>query len=383
MIEKQKVFVSYSQKDSKWLDRLKTFLRPLERDAELLLWSDTNIQPSSNWHADIQTTITDAGAAILLISQNFLASDYVDSDELPQLLAAASERGLKIFPVIVSACFLRNSPLLNFQAVNSPSSPLDSLEEAEQNRILTKLAENIDDLLKVTSAGVTEEWLERFRGRFIPIDGGACIIGDNELYNKLHGLQEHEVMVNSFRLGKYVVTQSEWTAVMHTQPWLNEKNVRYGSDIPAVYVNWHDASDFVRSINRADTKFIYRLPSETEWEYAARGGRKAAEKARTKFCFGNDANQMMQYGWYDQNASLRGNNYAHSVGELSPNQLGLYDMHGNIWEWTVDDVDGLRSLRGGGFNFMAEGACSAFRVAHKPEVKGEAAGFRLVQEQRS
>jgi formylglycine-generating enzyme required for sulfatase activity len=91
----------------------------------------------------------------------------------------------------------------------------------------------------------------------------------------------------------------------------------------------------------------------------------------------------MQYGWYDQNASLRGDNYAHPVGELSSNQLGLFDMHGNIWEWIADDEGGLRPMHGGGFNFAAEGACSAFRVVQKPEVKGEAAGFRLVQEKRS
>jgi formylglycine-generating enzyme required for sulfatase activity len=103
---------------------------------------------------------------------------------------------------------------------------------------------------------------------------------------------------------------------------------------------------------------------------------------RAKFHFGDDASQMMHFGWYDQNSSLRGDNYAHPVGDLNPNQLGLYDMHGNVWEWASDDVGGLRPLRGGGFNFIAEGASSAFRVVQKPEVKGEAAGFRLVQEQR-
>ncbi|NEP19324.1 MAG: SUMF1/EgtB/PvdO family nonheme iron enzyme, partial [Leptolyngbya sp. SIO4C1] len=383
MTKKRQVFVSYSHEDVKWLNRLRKFLRPLERDAELLVWSDTDIKPSSNWRADIQTAITDADAAILLISQDFLASDYVASDELPQILSAASERGLRIFPVIVSACFLRNSPLTKFQALNPLSSPLDSLEPAEQNRILTKLAESIDDLLKVAAAGVTDEWLEKFRSQFVPVDGGTAILGDNELYDKLHALQEHEVEIESFRLGQYAVTQSEWIAVMNTQPWLNAKNVRYGSEIPAIYVNWGDAIDFITRINRADSKFRYRLPTESEWEYAARGGCKVAADSRTKFCFGNDLNQLMQHGWYDQNASLRGNNYAHAVGQLSPNQLGLYDMHGNIWEWTVDDFDGLRSLRGGGFNFTAEGACSAFRVVQKPETKSEAAGFRLVQEPRS
>lgn len=383
MAQKRQVFVSYSHQDSDWLNRVRTFLRSLERDADLNVWSDTDIGPSSNWHAEIQTAITDADAAILLISQDFLASDYVASDELPQILAAASERGLRVFPIIVSSCFLTNSPLLRFQTVNSPSSPLDSVKVSEQNRILTRLAESIDDLLKVAAAGITDEWLEKFRSRFVPVDGGTMTLGDNDLNKKLQALSEYEVSIEAFRLCQYVVTQSEWTAVMNTQPWLNERNVRYGSDIPAVYVNWGDAADFIVRLNRADSVFQYRLPTESEWECAARGGGEAVQRSRTKFCFGDDPNQLVQYGWYNQNASVRGHNYAHSVGQLSSNGLGIYDMHGNIWEWTADDIDGLRSLRGGGFNFAAEGACSAFRVVQKPEVKGEAAGFRLVQELRS
>ena len=383
MPQKRQVFVSYSHKDYEWLNRVRTFLRPLERNAELSVWSDTGIRPSSNWHADIQTAITDADAAILLISPDFLASEYVASDELPEILLAASERGLRVFPIFVSACFLKGSPLLKFQALNSPSSPLDSLEVSEQNRIFTRLAESIDDLLKVAAAGVTDEWLEKFRSRFVPIDGGTISLGDNELYNKRHALEEHEVTIEPFMLGQYVVTQSEWIAVMNTRPWVNESNVLYGSDIPAVYVNWGDAADFITRVNRADTVFRYRLPTESEWECAARGGCQAASDSRTKFCFGNDPNQMMLYGWYSQNASLRGNNYAHSVGQLNPNCLGLYDMHGNIWELMLDNIEGFRPLRGGGFNVSAEAACSAYRVVQKPEVKSEAIGFRLVQEPRS
>jgi formylglycine-generating enzyme required for sulfatase activity len=318
-----------------------------------------------------------------LISQNFLASDYVASDELPRILSLANERGLRVFPVFVSSCFLRDSPLLQFQAVNSPTTPLDSLPIAEQNRIFSKLAESVDDVLRLAAAaGVTEEWLMKFRTRFVAVPGGSSVLGDNDLYQKLHALQERETTVSPFRLGQYVVTQSEWTAVMHTQPWVNERNAIYGSDIPATYVTWYDANDFLTRINRMDSEFLYRLPTEAEWEYAARGG-TTAEDRRTKFCFGDDVNQLMQYGWHDQNASLRGANYAHAVGQLRPNQLGLYDMHGNIWEWTAESEHGLRILRGGGFNFSGAGATSAFRVVQKPEVKGEAAGFRLVQETRS
>jgi formylglycine-generating enzyme required for sulfatase activity len=383
-MSKRSVFVSYSHADIEWLNRLKVFLRPLERDAEFLLWSDTSIQPASNWHADIQTAITDADAAILLISPDFLASDYVASSELPTLLEAASERGLKIFPVIVSRSFLRDSPLLRYQAFNSPSAPLDSLDRPEQNNVLTKLVESIDDLLKVKAAGISEGWLKKFRDMFVPVEGGVLTLGDNVLCNKLHALREREVDLRPFRISKYVITQSEWVAVRNTQPWFNTKNVRYGSDIPAVYLSWYDANDFMRAINRVDSEFLYRLPAEDEWEYAARGGSKIEKHIHTRFCFGDDTNRLMQYGWYDENASSRGESFAHPVGQLSPNQLGLYDMHGNIWEWTADNVDGLglRSLRGGGFNFSGEGACSAFRVVHKAEVKGEATGFRLVQEKR-
>jgi hypothetical protein len=212
MTTSHKVFVSYSHEDAKWLNRLKKFLRPMERNAELQLWSDLSIQPSYNWHAEIQAAITGSDAAILLISQDFVASDYVASEELPRLLSAASERGLKIFPVFVAHSVLRNSSLLRFQGVNTPSAPLDSMEESEQNRVFVRLAESIDDLLKVVSAGITGDWLQSFRSRFVPIDGGTYVLGDDELYNQLHGLQEHMSQVDSFRIGKHVLTQSEWTA---------------------------------------------------------------------------------------------------------------------------------------------------------------------------
>ena len=382
MTNKRQIFISYSHKDAEWLERLKPFLKPLVREEELQIWSDENIKPSSVWEADIQKALNESDAAILLISQDFLASDFITSKELPQLLSAASQRGLRIFPVFVSSSYLKNSPLLNFQGVNSPTSPLNKMDKAKQDEMFVNLAKSIDELLTVAQTGVTEEWLEKFRSRFMPIEGGVFVMGDDELHGELHALKEHEVQVSSFRLGQYVVTQSEWITLMNTQPWLNEKNVRYGNDIPAVNVSWGDAIKFVARINKADSKFGYRLPTEAEWEYAARGGRDASSRPRIKFSFGDDENKLMEYGWYDQNASLIGDNYAHPVGMLKENPLKLFDMHGNIWEWTSESEQGLRVVRGGGFNFEAKGSASAFRLAIKPEMRGEALGFRLVQEPR-
>ena len=380
MTNKPRVFISYSHKDGEWLERLKPFLQPLVREEEIEIWSDTDLKPSSLWHADIQRALNEADAAILLISQDFLASEYITSNELPQLLNAASQRGLRIFPVFVSSCYLKNSPLLRFQGVNSPTLPLDKVDKAKQNEVFVNLAKSIDEILTVALVGVTEEWLEKFRNRFVPISGATFVMGDNELHGELHALREHEVPVDSFRLGQYVVTQSEWIALMNTQPWLNEKNVRYGDDIPAVNVSWGDTIKFIGRINKADSQFAYRLLTEIEWEYAARGGQETSSDPRTKFSFGDNEKKLMEYGWYDQNASLIGDNYAHPVGMLKENPLKLFDMHGNIWEWTSEAEQGLRVVRGGGFNFEAKGASSAFRLAIKPEMKGEALGFRLVQE---
>ena len=381
MNTKRQVFISYSHKDKKWLEKLNTFLRPLEREAELKIWSDKEIKPSSNWHAEIQKAVNDADAAILLISQDFLDSDYIANNELPQLLSAATGRGLRIYPVIVSSSFLKNSPLLQFQAVNSPSTPLDKLNKAKQNEIFVRLAESIDDLLKVSLAHVTEEWLVKFRSRFVPIQGGTIVIGDNG--NSLHALAEHEVIVDDFNMGQYVVTQSEWVALMNTKPWIGKPNVEIGNEFPAVNVNWNEAIDFVRKINSTDYQFTYRLPSEAEWEFAARGGRETSQGPRTKFSFGNNEDDLVAYGWYEVNAALRGENYAHAVGKLRENQLKLFDMHGNIWEWTSDILpDNFRALRGGGFNFGANGAASAFRVPAKPDFTSEAIGFRLISKPR-
>jgi formylglycine-generating enzyme required for sulfatase activity len=382
MADKQQIFISYSHKDAEWLERLKPFLQSFVREDGLQIWSDQDIKPGSDWQGDIRKALSDAHAAILLISQDFVASKYISGEELPQLLGAASQHGLRIFPVYVSSCYLKeDSPLHRFQGINSSDLPLDMMDRAKQNEIFARLARSIDELLKVSMVGLTEEWLENFRSKFVPVEGGVFVMGDNETHTKLHALEEREVRVASFRMGKYVVTQSEWVALMKTQPWRDEKSVRLGDDIPAVNVTWGDAFDFVGRISRADSKFAYRLPTEAEWEYAARGGQKASG-SHTKFSFGDDENKLMEYGWHDQNASGILNSYAHPVGMLKPNPLGLYDMHGNVWEWTSELDEGGRVVHGGGFNYEAVGASSAYRLTKNPTDKGVALGFRLVQESK-
>jgi len=142
-----RVFVSYSHEDEKWLDRLRTFLKPLVREGHIDLWSDKRIAPGSAWKAEIDSALNDASVAVLLISANFLASDFIAEAELPVLLAAAQERGLIVLPVIVGPSQIANVPELSkFQAVNSADRPLNAMRQSDRDEILNKVATTIRDL---------------------------------------------------------------------------------------------------------------------------------------------------------------------------------------------------------------------------------------------
>ena len=142
------VFISYSHKDRKWLERLQVHLRPLERDHSLAIWDDTKIKPGTDWRGEIRRAIETAKVAILLISADFLASEFIDKNELPPLLRAAKEDGALILPVIVSPSrFVRTENLNGFQSVNDPEKPLNSLKGANRERILTQVVDAVESAL--------------------------------------------------------------------------------------------------------------------------------------------------------------------------------------------------------------------------------------------
>jgi hypothetical protein len=140
-----RIFISYSHADKEWLERLQRHLKPLVRDGYLDCWDDTHIQPGDDWKEEIRTALDRAQAAVLLISADFFASDFIDETELPPLLTAAEAKGVRILPVILSASrFARHPSLARFQAVNSPDRPLNEIPPAEQEKVLDRLAQTIE-----------------------------------------------------------------------------------------------------------------------------------------------------------------------------------------------------------------------------------------------
>jgi hypothetical protein len=137
------VFVSYSHRDREWLDKLIPYLKPLERDGLIRVFKDTDIEVGDRWREDIERGLAEADAAILLVSETFLASDFITGVELPRLLEAAEQRGVSVLPVIVRPVAWADTPLSAFQALNPPERSFLELSEAEQARYFLKLQRKV------------------------------------------------------------------------------------------------------------------------------------------------------------------------------------------------------------------------------------------------
>lgn len=192
----------------------------------------------------------------------------------------------------------------------------------------------------------------------------------------------HTVKISqAFYLGITEVTQTQWVSVMFNNP----SSFNNCDNCPVENVSWEDVQVFINKLNeRGDGK--YRLPTEAEWEYAARAG------SITKYSFGDAEGSLDSYAWYDANSGSK----THEVGTKRPNDWGLYDMHGNVWEWVQDwygeypngiivDPKGATSgadrvLRGGSWGNHTAILRSASRNSYAPSIRDQFLGFRIVRE---
>jgi len=216
---------------------------------------------------------------------------------------------------------------------------------------------------------------------FVLIPAGTFIMGGETGYDD--SKPPHQVTLSKpFYLGTYQVTQSQWKTIMGKNP-----SKFTGDTRPVEQVSWNDGQEYVRKLNSREGVNMYRLPTEAEWEYACRAGTGA------RFCFGDDEARLEEYAWFDDNSKGE----THPVGQKKPNLWGLYDMHGNVWEWCQDwfaesyykvspdkDPQGakngsFRVFRGGGWFDNAGGCASAYRYRDAPGGRFNYLGFRLAR----
>lgn len=227
--------------------------------------------------------------------------------------------------------------------------------------------------------------------RLIPAGGFMMGSPADEEYREGNEEPVHRVEITKpFYLGTREVRQGEWLEVMDTTPWRKKTNTREGADYPATYISWKDAQAFCERLSQLEDR-VYRIPTEAEWEYACRAGSGAA------YGFGNEPSMLQEHSWFKINTCDRGEVYPHETGRKTPNNFGLYDMHGNVWEWCEDrysfyyeltpsadptgpKVGDSRVHRGGGFRSLARYCRSADRARCAPNVSQFDLGFRVVME---
>ncbi len=150
-MNRDQVFISYSRKDKDWLEKLQTMLAPLQRKGTLKVWADTDIEPGQKWKEEIEKALARAKVAVLLVSPDFLASDFIDKHELPPLLEAAEKEGLKIIWIPVRASLYKRTIINDYHAAHNPKTPLALLDPAHQEVALAEIAETIESALVYTA----------------------------------------------------------------------------------------------------------------------------------------------------------------------------------------------------------------------------------------
>jgi formylglycine-generating enzyme required for sulfatase activity len=221
----------------------------------------------------------------------------------------------------------------------------------------------------------------------VRIPSGKFIMGSpsNETYRQRDEGPQHEVMISSFYMGKYEVTQLQWRAVLALPKVAIDLPVdpsnNNGDNLPVETVSWNEAVEFCERLSKATGK-IYRLPTEAEWEYACRAG-------TTGMYVGN----VGSMAWYDEATT----GSTHPVGQKKANGFGLYDMLGNVWEWCADWYDeyyygsspkedpkgpvtgSFRVYRGGSWRGGERWLRSAYRISSKPTERENNRGFRIAR----
>ncbi|MDB9450546.1 bifunctional serine/threonine-protein kinase/formylglycine-generating enzyme family protein [Dolichospermum circinale] len=271
-----------------------------------------------------------------------------------------------------------------------PPIPANNLKTFSFEVVTTDARGNITNRRNASAKYFTEDLGNGVTLEMVEIPGGTFIMGspENEAERYSNEGPQHQVTVPSFYMGKYELTQVQYQAIIGTNP-----SKFKGDNRPVERVSWNNAVEFCKKLSQKTGK-KYRLPSEAEWEYACRAG------TTTPFCFGESITpDLVNYNGNYTYASAPKGKYRQQttdVGTFPPNSFGLYDMHGNVWEWCQDDykndyinapTDGSaltspsrsgKMLRGGSCDYNPDYCRSAYRSYNNLDFNDLNIGFRVV-----
>jgi formylglycine-generating enzyme required for sulfatase activity len=242
------------------------------------------------------------------------------------------------------------------------------------------------------SPSPAKEFTNALGMKFVRLPHGTFWMGDR-------GKQRQAEIPRDFSIGCYLVTQEQWQAIMGSNPSYFARQGG-GADkvkgisaadlkqFPVEEVSWDDVQDFLKRLNAREKNrgFLYRLPTEAEWEYACRGGATSQQDCAFDFYLAQATNDLSSAqanfdGNYPAGNAPKGKYLERptKVGSYEPNRLGLYDMHGNVWEWCEDSYDGgsARVVRGGSWDRNGSRCRASYRGTHEPANRYRALGVRL------
>ena len=388
MTEKFDVFLCHNSEDKTQVKEIGEKLKEYSLKPWLDIWE---LRPGHSWQDILEEKIEEIHAAAVFVGKNGLGP--WQKQELKAYLREFVNRNCPVIPVLLSdtpekpqlPLFLRGLTWVDFRT--SDPDPMNQLiwgitgKKPQLTNSSPSSPASQSPLLSVPLSPqiLTETLPENIKLEMVKILAGSFTMGSDEYDGEK---PKHQVKLQEFYLGKYPVTQEQYQAIMGNNPSRFQDNPKN----PVENVSWDDVQAFCQKLNDK-TKKNYRLPSEAEWEYACRAG------TQTRYYFGDDEKLSGEYAWYYGNSGSK----THPVGQKKPNNWGLYDMSGNVWEWCEDywhenyenaPKDGgswnenssqanFRMLRGGSWKDIPRGCRSANRFTASADDYYYTVGFRL------
>jgi len=393
------IFLSYASEDR---ERVRPLVEALTRQGWSVFW-DRNIPGGRTWQELLEEELEAACSLVVVWSEISVKRQWVIEEA-----DAGIRKRLPIFPVLIDAVL----PPLEFRSKETVN--LSAWDGDTSAAVFQSLVRNIRKILgqparlkplKPTSqetrepeppepqptAGPREleprgakDLANSLGMQFVLIPAGTFMMGGGVAEDGDEDERpQHQVTFSQpFYLQTTPVTQGQWKKLMGENPAFFHE---CGEGCPVENVSWDDAQEFIKKLNRMEQTDQYRLPTEAQWEYACRAG------STRSFCFGDEEALLGQYAWYADNSQKS----PHPVGRLKPNAWGLYDMHGNVYEWCQDwygeyppgpvtDPRGpsagkYRVLRGGSWDGEAGDGRSAYRLRLNPGYRYGHEGFRVAR----